>query len=223
VAFAYDMAPRPMLLVSATGDWTKNMPREEYPAIRSIYELYGQEDEMEVVQYQAPHNFNRQSRESVYAFLNKHLLGGDGQKKPEPAVTPEALLDMLLWQGRSLPANALSQQQIFEQWKAGGRKRMAALDTAARRQAMLDMFHAEWPANVLSQRNREAIVLSRPGRVDRVPGVWVDGNGPATLVVHPEDRMRRCVMRGSRSCAGRAARCCSSMCFRPGAPRRSAT
>jgi len=186
VEIAAMMAPRPMLLVSATGDWTKNVPREEYPAIRSIYELYGHADKLAVVQYPAPHNFNRQSRESVYAFLNKHLLGGDGQKKPEPAVTPEPLLDMLVWQGRSLPANALNQQQIFEQWKAGARKRMAALDASERRQAMLDIFHAEWPANVLGQRNGEAIVLSRPGRGDRVPGIWMDGNGPATLVVHPE-------------------------------------
>ena len=34
------MAPRPMLMISATGDWTRNTPKEEYPAIRSIYDLY---------------------------------------------------------------------------------------------------------------------------------------------------------------------------------------
>ena len=33
------MAPRPMLMVAATGDWTRNTPREEYPAMRAIYEL----------------------------------------------------------------------------------------------------------------------------------------------------------------------------------------
>ena len=32
-------APRPMLMVSATGDWTRETPRVEYPAIKSIYAL----------------------------------------------------------------------------------------------------------------------------------------------------------------------------------------
>jgi dienelactone hydrolase len=34
-------APRPMLMVSATGDWTCDSPRVEYPALRQIYSLYG--------------------------------------------------------------------------------------------------------------------------------------------------------------------------------------
>ena len=29
------MAPKPMLMVSATGDWTRNTPKEEYPAIKA--------------------------------------------------------------------------------------------------------------------------------------------------------------------------------------------
>ena len=40
VEIASIMAPRPMILVSATGDWTKNTPTEEFPAIRAIYDLY---------------------------------------------------------------------------------------------------------------------------------------------------------------------------------------
>jgi hypothetical protein len=39
VMFAAMMAPRPLLLVSATGDWTRNTPREEFPAVQSIYKL----------------------------------------------------------------------------------------------------------------------------------------------------------------------------------------
>jgi hypothetical protein len=33
------LAPRPMPMVSATGDWTKNTPAEAFPAIRAIYTL----------------------------------------------------------------------------------------------------------------------------------------------------------------------------------------
>ena len=46
------MAPRPMLLVSATGDWTKNVPREEYPAVRSIYDkVEGRQERYELNLY----------------------------------------------------------------------------------------------------------------------------------------------------------------------------
>ena len=187
VEFAAMMAPRPMLLVSATGDWTKNVPREEYPAIRSIYELYHQADNLGVVQFEAEHNYNRLSREAVYGFFAKHVSGmGGGKVAEDDEVAVEPLLSMLVWQGRSLPSNAVTQEQLFEEWKESGRRRMAALDAAARRQAMLDTFHAEWPGEVLSERRGEEIVLSRAGRGDRIPGVWLEGKGAATLVVHPD-------------------------------------
>ena len=68
VEIAAMFAPKPMLLVSATGDWTRNVPKEEYPAIRKIYDLYGKGDQVEVVQIDEVHNFNRLSREAVYRF-----------------------------------------------------------------------------------------------------------------------------------------------------------
>jgi len=194
VEIAAMMAPRPMLLVSATGDWTRNVPREEYPAIRSIYEIYKQPDNVTVVQFQAPHNFNRRSREAVYGFLAKQFLGADGtQPVEERGVEVDPLLDMLVWQGRGLPANALTQAQLFEQWKLSRRIRMAILDREARREAMLETFHAEWPGEVASERDGENIVLSRPGRADRVPGIWLPGTGAATLAIHPDgaDAARR--------------------------------
>jgi len=188
VEIAAMMAPRPMLLVSATGDWTRNVPREEYPAIRSIYELYKQPGNLAVVQFQAEHNFNRSSREAVYGFFGQQFQesAGASQKFSENRIEVEPLPDMLVWQGRTLPAGALTQQQLFEQWKSSGRARLAAVDRETRRQILLDTFHAEWPAGVLSERRGETILLSRPGRGDRVPGIWLPGQGAAALVIHPE-------------------------------------
>jgi dienelactone hydrolase len=186
VEIAATMAPRPMLLVSATGDWTHNVPREEYPAIRSIYELYKQPENLSVVQYQAEHNYNRRSREAVYGFLAAQFLGAkSSQPVDEREVDVEPLRDMLVWQGRSLPPNALTQTQIFDQWKLSARTRMVALDPSARREAMLEVFHAEWPGEVLAERAGESIALGRPGRGDRVPGIWLAGAGAATLAIHP--------------------------------------
>ena len=69
------MAPRPLLLVSATGDWTRETPRVEYPAVRSIYRLYGVEERLGSEQFDYGHNYNQDSREAVYRFMGKWLLG----------------------------------------------------------------------------------------------------------------------------------------------------
>ena len=69
VEIAAMFAPKPMLLVSATGDWTRNVPREEFPAIQRIYQLYGKPENVEVIQIEAPHNFNKSSRERSLSFL----------------------------------------------------------------------------------------------------------------------------------------------------------
>ena len=75
VEFVALMAPRPLLMVSATGDWTANTPEVEYPAVRAIYRLYGAQERVAAVQVDAPHNYNRQSREAVYAWFGRWLLG----------------------------------------------------------------------------------------------------------------------------------------------------
>ena len=84
-------APRPQFIVAATGDWTVNTPRVEYPAVRSIYQLCGAEDALECVQFDAPHNYNQSSREAVYGFLAKHLGGRGEPTQVHPTATFVAL------------------------------------------------------------------------------------------------------------------------------------
>src|SRR5262249_33109348 len=76
VEIAAMMAPRPMLVVSSTHDWTKTTPMEEFPAIEHIYGLYGASQNVKNVHVDAEHNYNRQSREAVYRFFAQHMLGG---------------------------------------------------------------------------------------------------------------------------------------------------
>ena len=71
------MAPRPLLLVSATGDWTVKTPTVEYPAIRSVYAHFDAEDKVHQVQVDAEHNYNQESREAVYAWFAKWFLGAE--------------------------------------------------------------------------------------------------------------------------------------------------
>jgi len=68
-------APRPLLMVSTSGDWTSNTPSVEYPAVRSVYRLFGAQDRVRNVHLDYPHNFNRESREAVYAWFDQWLRG----------------------------------------------------------------------------------------------------------------------------------------------------
>ena len=125
VEIASCMAPRPLLLVSCTGDWTANTPEVEFPAVRAIYSLYGARDKVSEVQIDAEHNYNQPSREAVYAFFKRHLLGGQGKVAEQP-FTVERDEDLLVFSERKKPAHALDAQGVFNAVIARSEKQLAA-------------------------------------------------------------------------------------------------
>ncbi len=162
------MAPRPMLAVAATGDWTRNVPRVEYPALKQAWALYGKADLVETVQFEAPHNYNQDSRQAVYDFLRRQLLP-DAPPFKERGVRVEQLQDMLVFHGRALPAHARTFPQLFEDWKSAARRQSLAL-TAAQSRTLLRTTFA---------------VAAQPSGAE-IPTRFIDGAGPAVLYVHPE-------------------------------------
>lgn len=171
-------APKPLLLVSATGDWTRNTPQVEFPAVRKIYELYGHAANVETLHIDAPHNFNRQNREAVYRFFGHHMLGDNDAahfvEKNEPV---EMLQNVLALAGRSLPAGAANYSQVFAGWRA----MPSDMSLPQARQALQLALGVEWPAQVTAQPQGEMTLLTRG--TDRVPVYWTAGHGtPAVLV-----------------------------------------
>jgi dienelactone hydrolase len=186
VEIAAMMAPRPMLLVSSTRDWTRHTPVEEFPEIRSIYGLYGASNNVQNIHVDAEHNYNRQSREAVYRFLARTMLPGH-----EPAdlsdkdVTVPPDEDMLAFP-RDKPRNADDYQKVFQAWKVAAILQTRSMDQAdMRREALRLVLSTEWPDKVESEFKGNHIVLSRAGLGDRVSGYWVPGKGAPVLVVHP--------------------------------------
>ena len=111
------MAPRPLLLVSATGDWTVKTPTVEYPAIRSIYAHFDAEDKVHQVQVDAEHNYNKESREAVYAWFAKWFLGAeDASAFKEVAFAVELDDDLLVFAAREIPTHALKQEAFLPAW-----------------------------------------------------------------------------------------------------------
>lgn len=188
------MAPRPMIMVSATGDWTKNTLTSEYPAISKIYRLFGAEEKLTAVQMDAPHNYNQASREAVYGWFAHWLLS-----RPEATPIKERgggvpqLSDLMVFFGRTRPENELSETQLSSSLIEAARKQFdGSLPTDA---ASLERFRrsfgvslkyslmAEYPDPgqiIASQPQvtpldqvakgvaREDLVISRAGRNDRV-------------------------------------------------------
>jgi len=192
------MAPRPLLMVSATGDWTRNSPREEFPAVRGIYRLLGAEDGVEHVQIDAPHNYNRQSREAVYTFFGKRILGSSGAVA-EKSYRTEQLGGMLSLYLRERPAGAVSFERFIADRIAEAKADAEQLrDPAACRERLLFSLLASGPApgeTIAERREKlpagETLLLGRRGKGDRIPAVWLEParTNPAaapTLVVHPE-------------------------------------
>ena len=186
VEIAAMIAPRPMLLVSSTHDWTSHTPLEEFPAIRRIYALYGVPDRVQNAHIDAQHNYNRQSRESVYRFLAKNMLG---DLPPSALVDREISLpkdeDLLAFPKlgvRGLEGYA----DVFQMWKITATlQTQSNADPATQREALRYALSADWPSRPDAVIDGNRIALSRIGKGDRVTGYWAPGKGAPVLVVHP--------------------------------------
>ena len=109
-------APKPQLLVSATGDWTVNVPTREFPAVQRIYALLDAKSNVEWRQFDSPHNYHQDSREAVYQFFGKHILGdAESAHFAERSSRPDQLSALLYLWGRPLPEGAVSHEELVRQ------------------------------------------------------------------------------------------------------------
>jgi hypothetical protein len=193
VEIAAMTAPRPMLLVSDTTDWTRNLPRVEYPAIQKIYALYGKSDQVSAVQFQAVHNFNQQSREAVYQFLAQLNPGMSNPDLSNPRDLKEhnievpMLQDMLALSNRTLPANAVDLNGLFNEWRAMAEAQNAQIhDEDFLRNRLRQTLDVENPTDVIAEKTGQQVVLSRPDAKDRIPGISIAGKGDTAIVIDPD-------------------------------------
>lgn len=182
------MAPKPLLLVATTRDWTRNTPSEEFPAIRGIYALFGRPDQVAYSQIDAEHNYNRASRESVYKFFARTLRGTESLAPRETYLSNIPNQELVFGDRPEHLIGTLSFDQIFDAWKEAARQQTAAMTHRDLRDRMQSTLGVEWPENVQTLLAAEQMLLTR-GRGDRVPAQWMpkDGSdGKAVLVVNPD-------------------------------------
>ena len=67
-------APRPLLLVSVGGDWSKNTPLVELPYIRNVYAHFEKTHNVENAHFpNQQHGYQFLKRQAMYPFMVKHL------------------------------------------------------------------------------------------------------------------------------------------------------
>jgi hypothetical protein len=125
-------APRPMLMVSCTGDWTRNTPKEEFPDMRKIYGLYDAVSRVENVHVNANHNYNADSRAAVYRFFAMHLQPNvtEAQLQEQP-LPPDFKVSELAFGGP--PPGSPTREELLLRWKAMSRAQTSTMSDDALR------------------------------------------------------------------------------------------
>ncbi len=147
VELAATIAPRPLLMVSATGDWTSETMQLEYPEMRRFYALFEAEDRVHAVQMQAQHNYNRESREEVYAWLARWLKGAPPDVRvTETPFEPDRLRDVLVFLDRPLPGHAVTASELTEAWIDSAKRQLREADPLTLHRALLHALSLDAPS-----------------------------------------------------------------------------
>ena len=208
VEIAAASAPKIQSIVGASGDWTKTTMTMEGPAVKTIYELEGVPDRLNFVQYDFGHNINRTSREAVYAWFGKHLLGENDEaklKEPPYQKEPDAALRVFP-DDKPLPPDAKNADELTNWLKAQSEAQLqAAKPTNARslaafRKTYLPLWQHtlavepppahELLAEVDQQRSmNDQLTMVRAGRSDRIPALLFKPfrrGSVAVVIAHPD-------------------------------------
>ena len=187
VEIAAAMAPRPMVVVSSTHDWTRHSSEEEFPAIKQIYSLYGKEWNVSHVAIDARHNYNARSRAAVYRFFAAQLHPDGAWVAGEQ---PDADLpgdSDLLANTEAPPPTPDSVEHVFEQWRnQSDIDHVSHRSPAELRATFGAVFAAEYPAKVEARIRKSNIAIGRPDHSDLVTGYWKPGKGRGVVYIHPE-------------------------------------
>ena len=170
------MAPRPLIMIAATGDWTKLTPDVEYPAVRSVYEMYGVPQRVCTHQEDAGHNYNRASRQQVYNWFRKWFYpfrAAHHFVESADLVVPTSS-ELAIFPGREVPADTLAQKDLFASLREAFSAQLA-MALQADRSDFEEGF---------GQAYRKTLAIEEPSsceiQTDRVQSFLVENASPET-------------------------------------------
>ena len=71
VELSSTFAPRPFIHPTATGDWTKDYLEKGYPETLGVYRLFGAEENVKTVRFNAGHNYARGTARRCTTFSTR--------------------------------------------------------------------------------------------------------------------------------------------------------
>lgn len=187
-------APRPQLLVAASGDWTKTTMTVEGPSVEKAYRLFNQADHLRYVLFDLPHNYNQTTREEAYRWFGKWLLHQtDTASIHELPFKKEADENLRVWPEGQFPKGALDASQLIAQCIRQAQERLHKLTPTnpATLKAMQDNLRPLWrhglqvefpneglliqtePSSKKEKESWTPFVVGRAGKGDRIPGLLI--------------------------------------------------
>lgn len=196
-------APRHVLLVSVTGDWTNENEAMEVPALRRIYALHGAEHRVVSVHSEGEHNYGRAIRQVVVRWLSGALAG---ISVPEEALDETTIPDipetvLRVRAADRMRASQRREDDLIGRLIAEERQHFRAVPTTG---AEVSRIRTVWgpvyrTAAQLNQPERlcpgtpwgvartdtievRSCAIGRYGHVERTPGVWILRRGAPSPV-----------------------------------------
>ena len=155
--YAALIAPRPLLLLGCTGDWTHHQEDRELPALRNLYELYGREEAVDGFYQDDKHNYNQASREAVYAWMVRWLRhrGRGGDQPQESARSVPERSQLLVFDGPIPPYKGAirSVKPLISTWRKLHARPGDPDDVA-------DALQLDWPARA------DILIRNQPPRYE---------------------------------------------------------
>src|SRR5438132_4511039 len=128
VELSSTFAPRPFIHPTATGDWTKDYLEKGYPETLGVYRLFGAEENVKAVRFNAGHNYALGNREAVYNFFNQHLKLGAKEPVREQKFEPIAPKDLSVFDDQHpRPGDSIDMPGMKKYLAEVAKKQMAEL------------------------------------------------------------------------------------------------
>jgi hypothetical protein len=160
VELAAVFAPRPMLMISATGDWTNETLELEYPEMQRFYDLFGARDHVKAIRLNAPHNYNRESREAMYAWMARWLKGAPADVEvKEKDFRPDPLPELMVFANRPRPEGVVSTAELTENWITAAKRQLGGANVEANRRALLHALGFEHQETARTSTSGKPVIV----------------------------------------------------------------
>ena len=209
VEIAAVAAPRPQIIVAATGDWTKDTMTMEGPSIAGIYNHFKASERFHHVMFDFRHNYNQTSREAVYAFFAQHLRPVTPLLKELP-YTKEPDATLRVFPEGQLPESALPEQDLIQRLQAGATERLERIRPTDKKSLarFKELMAPAWRHTLLAEMppgglwtqtiyvqarenyTAEKIIFGRNEKGDRILSLLLSplekGRNLVVILAHPE-------------------------------------